>query len=313
MPTLVVPSAATLHAVAAEVGNNEATRGDITGVLALNLYTTLGQISTDLTALEAGTTITGVNGTTIGAGGALTTGQVLRATGAAAAGWGAVNLAAAAAVTGVLPSANMAAATAAAAGTVTLVQQMGAMRTVRGVVDANVADLNAFTVAGNDGLTYAAGERLALVNQSTASQDGIYVVGTVGGGTAPLTRATDYAASSVQPAGLEIGVNEGTLWGGTKWFASLAGAITVGTSSPAFYPRRYVRVTTAMSGTPGTSALSAEWILSTTKSNVNVTVITPGTQGFLSRGALTAGAGTGSFTITSTANETSTLQVVIEN
>ena len=41
--------------------------------------------------------------------------------------------------------------------------------------------------------------------------------------------------------------------------------------------------------------------------------ITPGTQGFLSRGALTAGAGDGAFTITSTANETSTLQIQIEN
>ena len=117
----------------------------------------------------------------------------------------------------------------------------------------------------------------------------------------------------MQPAGLEICVNEGTLWGNTKWFASLAGANAVGTSAPAFYPRRYVRVTTAMTGTPGVKALSAEWILSATKSNVTPVAVTPGTQGFLSRGTLTPGAGNGSFTITSTANETSTLQVTIEN
>lgn len=208
---------------------------------------------------------------------------------------------------------SIAAATAAAAGTVTLVTQSGAVRTVRGVVTANVADLAAFTVAGNDGLTYSAGQRVLLAKQTTTTQDGIYVVGTVGGGTAPLTRAADMAAASVQPAGMEVKVNEGTLFGSTTWFSTLAGANTVATSSPAFYPRKYVRVTTAMAGTPGVKALSAEWILSASKSSVTPTVITPGTQGFLSRGTLTPGAGDGSFTITSTANETSTLSIVIEN
>lgn len=195
----------------------------------------------------------------------------------------------------------------------TIIGANGALRTVRGVVTANVASLAAFTVAGNDGLTYAAGERVLLAKQTTATQDGIYVVGTVATGTAPLTLATDYASASVQPAGMEVLVNEGTLFGNTKWFASLAGAITVGTSSPAFYPRKYVRVTTAMSGTPGIKALSAEWILSATKSTVTPVAKAPGTQGFLSVGTLTAGAGSGAVTVTSTANETSTLQVSIEN
>ena len=174
-------------------------------------------------------------------------------------------------------------------------------------------DADAGGVAGNDGLTYAAGQRVLLAKQTTTTQDGIYVVGTVGGGTAPLTRAADMAAASVQPAGMEVKVNEGTLFGSTTWFSTLAGANTVATSSPAFYPRKYVRVTTAMAGTPGVKALSAEWILSASKSSVTPTVITPGTQGFLSRGTLTPGAGDGSFTITSTANETSTLSIVIEN
>lgn len=193
------------------------------------------------------------------------------------------------------------------------VSQAGVTRSVRGVVTANVADLAAFTVAGNDGLTYAAGQRVLLAKQTTATQDGIYVVGAVGGGTAPLTRAADMAAVSVQPAGMEILVNEGTLFGNTKWFASLAGANTVATSSPAFYPRKYVRVTGVMAGTPGIMALSAEWILSATKSTVTPVAKAPGTQGFLSVGTLTAGAGNGAVTVTSTANETSTLQVTIEN
>ncbi len=50
----------------------------------------------------------GINGTTVNAGGALATGQVLRATGAAAAEWGALNLADTDAVTGALPDVNQA-------------------------------------------------------------------------------------------------------------------------------------------------------------------------------------------------------------
>lgn len=189
-----------------------------------------------------------------------------------------------------------------------------AHRSVRGIVTANVADLSAFTVAGNDGLTYAAGQRVALVGQTTGTQNGIYVVGTVGGGTAPLTLAPDWAAASVQPGGAEILANEGTLWAGRKWFASLAGAITVGSSSPAFYPREYTVTSGALSGTPGTIALSNLWILSATRSTVHLSRRAPaGTPGHLSFGVLTAGAGNGSFTITSTGNETSTVDATIKN
>ena len=62
---------------------------------------------------------------------------------------------------------------------------------VRGASTANVANLASFTVA-NDGITLVAGDRVLLKNQSTVAQNGIYVVGTVGGGTAALTRATDW-------------------------------------------------------------------------------------------------------------------------
>ena len=189
---------------------------------------------------------------------------------------------------------------------------------VRNVVVANVANLAAYTVASatlNDNVSggNVANDRVLLVGQTTPSENGPWIVGTVAAGTAPLTRPADWTAGSVILPGSEFLVTEGTVFGNRKWFASLVTAITVGTSSPAFYPRKYERITTAMAGTPGIKALSAEWILSTTKSTVLPTVKVPGTQGFLSIGALTAGAGGGSFTVTSTANETSTLQIVIEN
>lgn len=53
---------------------------------------------------------TSINGTSVNAGGSLAVGQVLRATGAAASEWGAVNLSDTDAVTGVLPAANCAGA-----------------------------------------------------------------------------------------------------------------------------------------------------------------------------------------------------------
>ena len=185
---------------------------------------------------------------------------------------------------------------------------------VRGVVTANVADLGAFTVAGNDGLTYTAGQRVLLAKQTTTTQDGIYVVGTVAVGAAPLTRASDWAAASVQPGASEIKVDEGTAFAKTTWYPSVGGNVTVGTTSPAFYPKRIKAVSAALAGTPGTLAITAQWIKSASASIVLLTRKNPaGTTGDLSYGTLTAGAGDGSFTITSTGNETSTIAYEIVN
>lgn len=62
----------------------------------------------DLTGSSSSQTVAKINGTSVPAGGSLTTGTVLRATGAASSGWGALDLANASAVTGVLPLANIA-------------------------------------------------------------------------------------------------------------------------------------------------------------------------------------------------------------
>ncbi len=66
-----------------------------------------------------------VNGVTYGDAGALTTGQVPRVTGVSSTAYGALDLANANAVTGVLPTGNMSAATAGAAGTVQLAGNLG--------------------------------------------------------------------------------------------------------------------------------------------------------------------------------------------
>lgn len=105
---------------------------------------------------------------------------------------------------------------------------------VQGVVTSNVASLAAFTVAGHDGQTFVEGDRVLLANQTTGSQNGIYVVGTVAAGVAPLTRSWDMPAGTTVIAGTIVPVVGGTLFSGTDWRATATAG--VGTSDPAHYP-----------------------------------------------------------------------------
>lgn len=108
------------------------------------------------------------------------------------------------------------------------------VKNVRGASTANIANLASFTVAGVDGLTYVAGERILLKDQSTATQNGIYVVGTVGGGTAALTRSTDMDASAEVLSGTVVMVSEGTLYADTAWLLTTNAAITLGSTNLTF-------------------------------------------------------------------------------
>lgn len=156
-----------------------------------------------------------------------------------------------------------------------IASQLGAgLRVVRGVVTANVADIAAFVIAGNDGLTYAAGQRVLLALQTTPAQNGIYVVGTVAG-TAPLTRAADFALGDAIVNGCCVEVSEGTLYAGTTWKAMCTGACVVATDDPLFYPKE-IRITVTLSaGAKTLDTTQGVWLFSTTKSNVHPTCNTP--------------------------------------
>jgi hypothetical protein len=162
--------------------------------------------------------------------------------------------------------------------------QVGVTRAARGVVYSNVADLSAFTVASDDGLTYVASNRVLLTMQTTVAQNGIYVVGTVNTGTAPLTRATDMPAAAVMPNGLVVEISEGATYKGSSWKAmsTQAGGWTVGTHNPVFYPRTFKKTVTLAAGTYkigfGSTANPDEplFLLSTTDSMVNITRDTAG-------------------------------------
>ncbi len=104
---------------------------------------------------------------------------------------------------------------------------------VRGASTADVPDLSACSTT-MDGLTLVATDRVLLKNQSTGSQNGIYVVGTVGTGTAPLTRAADFDAAAEVKPGTLIAVAAGTAGANTIWQLTNTTAPTIGSTTLTF-------------------------------------------------------------------------------
>lgn len=207
---------------------------------------------------------------------------------------------------------------------------------VRNVVYANIADLTAYTVAAdntvNDNVLGVAGDYVLLANQTTAAQCGIYQIGTVASGTAPLTRIAGMPAGAVMPRGVEVTVAEGDTYKKSKWFASSAqsGGWTVGTHDPAFYPECYKQTVALAAGTytigVGSTATPDEPLFLLTGAVVEATMNTPGgTLGTNKPGAPTASrvagkAGTGRVIVNSyvdagtvAGSDTSTVDVLIRN
>ena len=147
---------------------------------------------------------------------------------------------------------------------------------VRGVVDSNVSSLAAFVIS-QDGITYAAGDIVLLCKQTTAAQNGPYLVGTVST-TAPLTRPNWWAAAKVIPEGtvFEVGYG-GTLYGGSSWKSSAAKAAVVDTNDPVLYPRVVKGTATLVAGTVTLGATQGLWLKSTTTSSIQLTRCTANT------------------------------------
>ena len=75
-----------------------------------------------------------------------------------------------------------------------------------------------------DDVTLATNDRVLVKDQSTASQNGIYVVG------ASPSRATDFDENSEVTSGAFINIEEGTANADTHWVLTTNGSITVGTT-----------------------------------------------------------------------------------
>lgn len=99
---------------------------------------------------------------------------------------------------------------------------------VRGASTANIADLSAASTT-LDGLTLVEGDRILLKDQSTGAQNGLYEVGAVSGGAAPLTRTLDALSS-----GAVVHVEAGTANGDKNFQLTTNETITVGTTALTF-------------------------------------------------------------------------------
>lgn len=78
-----------------------------------------------------------------------------------------------------------------------------------------------------DGVTLATGDRVLVKNQSTASENGIYVVQSTGA----AVRATDFDGTGEVSGGAFTFVEEGTANADSGWVVTSNGAVTVGTDA----------------------------------------------------------------------------------
>jgi len=95
-----------------------------------------------------------------------------------------------------------------------------------------------------DGVALAANDRVLLVGQTAATQNGIYTVTTVGAGATHtiLTRASDFNASAKIFSGVTIGVNQGDDHSHTFWRLTSDDPITLDTT-----PLNFITVTPPIS------------------------------------------------------------------
>lgn len=109
-----------------------------------------------------------------------------------------------------------------------LVDVQNAQNGISGKDAARVGTTANITLSGAqtiDGVAAVAGDRVLVKNQTTASENGIYVVA-----TGAWSRATDATQGNLK-AGNVIAITEGASQADTLWLLSTDGTITVGTTS----------------------------------------------------------------------------------
>lgn len=80
-----------------------------------------------------------------------------------------------------------------------------------------------------DGVSIAADDRVLVKNQTTASENGIYVAS-----TGPWRRAKDLSNNNDVVRGTRVFVTDGTTNAATMWWVSASNPITIGTTSITF-------------------------------------------------------------------------------
>ena len=107
-------------------------------------------------------------------------------------------------------------------------------QSVRAIQTSNIT-LSGGAPSTVDGVSVSLGDRILVTGQSTASQNGIYVVTTVGSGSnGTWTRSADADTSGDMTAGMVVMVTEGTSNADTSWKITTNDPITLDTTSITF-------------------------------------------------------------------------------
>ena len=142
-----------------------------------------------------------------------------------------------------------------------------------------------------DGYTLVTGDRILVKNQTTASENGIYLVNASG---AP-TRSAD-ADSGAELRQATVRVANGTVNGNTQWTCNNTGAITLGTTNLTFVPSGTGTTYTAGNGLTGSTTFAVQpngTSLDVSSSGVKIADAAGGNGLTVSSGVLSVGAGTG--------------------
>lgn len=106
---------------------------------------------------------------------------------------------------------------------------------VRVVTTTNIASLAGGAPSVVDGVSLQLNNRVLVAGQSTASQNGIYVVQTLGTGeNGTWVRATDANQTGEIEPGMVVMVTEGTTYADTPWKLTTNGEIIIGTTALTF-------------------------------------------------------------------------------
>ena len=100
-------------------------------------------------------------------------------------------------------------------------------------------------------LTLVQGDFLLVANQAAPAQHGVYIVGAVAGGLAPLTRAPGFTTSALIAACGDLPVREGSVFGGSIWRTLFKGTDTLDTTS-----QMWTHVIAPLSGNAGSLLLT---------------------------------------------------------
>ncbi len=105
---------------------------------------------------------------------------------------------------------------------------------VRASHTGNIANLAAATTTCDTSVTLVEGDLVLLTEQTDHTEDGIYVVGAVSSGAAPLTRYEKMPVGLAAAPGTQVFISEGTARGNLVYQLTTNAPIVVGTTSLTF-------------------------------------------------------------------------------